>query len=36
MQRNMHNSFEYIMFMIVINREAQNKEKQNLWSIYKN
>lgn len=36
MQRNMHNSFEYIMFMIVINTEAQNKEKQNPWSIYKN
>lgn len=30
MGRNMHNSFEYIMLMIIITTEAQNKEKQNL------
>jgi len=29
----MHNSFEYIVLMIVITTEAQNKEKQNLGSI---
>lgn len=33
MQRNVHNSFVYIMLMIAITTEAQNEEKQNPGSI---